>query len=232
MDLDAQRIFGISAAASTPKPPTFVSLPPMNSTWDSLRTLVTSAVKSGILGYPFLMSGAVGGDYHFTRNTTKMMTFYSLDSPPLPSKELYIRWMQIAIFLPSMSFVHLPLDYQDPYVTDVMKDLMNTRQKTVIPVLKKFLKESLNNGLPLIRPMWMLDPYDYNCININDEFTIGDELLVAPIMEEGSEIYLPAGVWQDGIDGTIRKGNIWLHQYKVPKEKIAYFVKMPNNTRF
>lgn len=45
-------------------------------------------------------------------------------------------------------------------------------------------------------------------------------------------VYLPQGVWKDGIDGSLRKGSRWIHNYRVPKEKIAYFVKMPDNTRF
>lgn len=45
-------------------------------------------------------------------------------------------------------------------------------------------------------------------------------------------MYLPQGVWKDGIDGSLRKGSRWMHSYRVPKDKIAYFRKMPDNTRF
>lgn len=45
-------------------------------------------------------------------------------------------------------------------------------------------------------------------------------------------VYLPQGVWKDGIDGSLRKGSRWIHNYKVPKDKIAFFIKMPDNTRF
>lgn len=45
-------------------------------------------------------------------------------------------------------------------------------------------------------------------------------------------VYLPQGVWKDGIDGSLRKGSRWMHNYRVPKDKIAYFRKMPDNTRF
>lgn len=45
-------------------------------------------------------------------------------------------------------------------------------------------------------------------------------------------VYLPQGVWKDGIDGSLRKGSRWMHGYRVPKDKIAYFRKMPDNTRF
>lgn len=45
-------------------------------------------------------------------------------------------------------------------------------------------------------------------------------------------VYLPQGVWKDGVDGSMRKGSRWIHNYRVPEEKIAYFVKMPDDTRF
>lgn len=45
-------------------------------------------------------------------------------------------------------------------------------------------------------------------------------------------VYLPHGVWKDGVDGSLRKGSRWIHNYRVPLEKVAYFVKMPDNTRF
>lgn len=45
-------------------------------------------------------------------------------------------------------------------------------------------------------------------------------------------VYLPQGVWKDGVDGSLRKGSRWIHNYRVPADKIAYFVKMPDNTRF
>lgn len=45
-------------------------------------------------------------------------------------------------------------------------------------------------------------------------------------------VYLPQGVWKDGVDGSLRKGSRWIHNYRVPENKIAYFVKMPDNTRF
>lgn len=45
-------------------------------------------------------------------------------------------------------------------------------------------------------------------------------------------VYLPRGVWKDGVDGSMRKGSRWIHNYRVPEEKIAYFVKMPDDTKF
>lgn len=45
-------------------------------------------------------------------------------------------------------------------------------------------------------------------------------------------VYLPAGLWQDGIDGSLRKGNRWMHEYKVPLDRVAYFLRKPDDLRF
>lgn len=63
-------------------------------------------------------------------------------------------------------------------------------------MLKKYARVSLNLGLPIIRPLWMLDPNDSSCHTVADEFSIGEDIIVAPILYSRSrerEVYLPAG---------------------------------------
>ena len=43
----------------------------------------------------------------------------------------------------------------------------------------------MNEGLPLVRPLWMLDPSDAACMSVVDEFSVGEQIIVAPIMEKG-----------------------------------------------
>lgn len=46
------------------------------------------------------------------------------------------------------------------------------------------------------------------------------------------QVYLPAGVWKDGIDNSLRKGSRWIHDYKVEEHELAWFERMPDDTRF
>ncbi|KAJ8914957.1 hypothetical protein NQ315_002481 [Exocentrus adspersus] len=223
-------IFGISSAIERPKPPAFVVLPEFESSWEGLRRVIPTILIYGILGYPFLIPGAVGGDYE----PSGIMLDEGTEKA-LPDKELYIRWLQAAAFLPAVRYHHLPSTYGEQNISDMAKSLAIIRQNKVTPRLKKFARVSLNLGLPIIRPLWMLDPEDPQCHAVLDEFSIGDELIVAPILYSGSrqrEIYLPGGVWKDGIDGSLRKGNRWIHDYKVEGNEIAYFERMPDDTRF
>lgn len=93
-----------------------------------------------------------------------------------------------------MRFSHLPSEYKSDLMTEVSKELFGIRQKTVIPMLKKFLSESMNQGLPLVRPLWMLDTHDAACLSVYDEFSVGEELIVAPIVKKGQ---------------TVREGKFW-----------------------
>lgn len=87
-----------------------------------------------------------------------------------------------------MRFSHLPSEYKNDMMTEVVKELFAIRQKTVIPILKKYLSESMNEGLPLVRPLWMLDTQDAACLSVNDEFSVGEELIVAPILQKGQTV--------------------------------------------
>uniref|UniRef100_A0A182Q2S0 Glycoside hydrolase family 31 N-terminal domain-containing protein n=1 Tax=Anopheles farauti TaxID=69004 RepID=A0A182Q2S0_9DIPT len=228
-------IFGVSSAISVPRPPAFLSLPPVNSSWSGLQSIIPTMLSYGIIGFPFLMPGPVGGDFVLpTQQLKKMYSYYSFELPPLPDKELYVRWLQLATFLPVLRFTHLPSEYNDDAVTAIAKELAEIRQR-VLTLLERFSSIAMDEGLPIIRPLWMLDSTDVNCFSINDEFAIGDGMIVAPVLHRGEtvrEVYLPQGVWKDGIDESLRKGSRWIHNYHVPPNKVAYFIKMPDNTRF
>ncbi|XP_014207485.1 myogenesis-regulating glycosidase isoform X2 [Copidosoma floridanum] len=240
-------LVGVSGAISRPRAPVFVSLPAFPSSWKAIKTVIPTVLSYGVAGYPFVMPGAVGGDLGLLPDTTgsqRQQTGGDVDGDAvadgdvqlsLPDRELYVRWLQLATFLPVIRFTHLPSKYADESVLEIAKSLTTLRQKTVTPLLKKYANITLDTGLPIIRPLWMLDPADPACHLVVDEFSVGEELIVAPILHSGSrqrEVYLPAGVWKDGIDKSLRKGSRWIHNYRVAEDKVAYFVKMPDDMRF
>lgn len=132
-----------------------------------------------------------------------------------------------------MRFSHLPEEYKSDFITVIAKELTELRETVVIPTLKQNINSAMN-GKPLIRPLWMLDSTEA-CSQAENEFAVGDDLVVAPILYRGQtkrNIYLPGGIWKDGRDGTIRKGFRVLQNYHVPLDKVAYFIRMPPDTKF
>ncbi|XP_035447443.2 myogenesis-regulating glycosidase isoform X2 [Spodoptera frugiperda] len=236
-------IIGVSSAVSLPRPPIFVSLPPFESTWEALKLVIPTMLTYGVNGFPFIMPGAVGGDIYWpgseqflpsSKGMVDITNSTQENGIELPDKELYMRWLQMATFLPVMKFTHLPSKYNDERVLEVAKNLTALRQRMVTPLLLKYKREALEAGLPLLRPLWLLGAGDAPRA-LKDEFAIGSDIVVAPVLEQGQttrDVYLPTGLWQDGIDGSLRKGNRWMHEYRVPIDKVAYFVRKPDDMRF
>lgn len=54
----------------------------------------------------------------------------------------------------------------------------------VTPLLQKYKREALEEGLPLIRPLWLVTGGDA-ALFVQDEFAIGDDIVVAPVLYPG-----------------------------------------------
>jgi len=211
-------VIGVNSASAMPRLPTFTAVPWLPASWDGLARLLPLVLTLSVSGYSFLIPPPVGG---FTNSSH-------------PERELYVRWLQVSTFLPVMQFSTLPSFY-DAEVESMASDLTHLRQSIVLPLLQRLGGDSVLNGLPIIRPLWMLDPFDGQAVDLADEFCVGDELLVAPVLEQhrrDRDVYLPKGVWKDGIDGSLRKGGRWIHHHKAQINQIAYFVRMPDGTRW
>lgn len=186
-------IIGVSSAISLPRPPIFVSLPPFESTWEALKLVIPTMLTYGINGFPFIMPGAVGGDIYWpgseqflpsSKSQVDAANATQENGIDLPDRELYMRWLQMATFLPVMKFTHLPSKYNDEKVLEMAKNLTLFRQKTVTPLLLKYKREALEEGLPLIRPLWLLTGGEAALL-VQDEFALGDEIVVAPVLNPG-----------------------------------------------
>ena len=66
------------------------------------------------------------------------------------------------------------------------------------PYLYTLFEEAARTGAPILRPLLFEYPDDPTTYTADDEFLLGDALLVAPITRPGIEhrhVYLPAGTW-------------------------------------
>ena len=71
-----------------------------------------------------------------------------------------------------------------------------------------------------------MDNSDEYTFVVDDQFLVGDSLMVAPILEENAiqrDIYLPVGKWLAD-DGAIFSGPTLLRNISVPIERIPYFL--------
>jgi hypothetical protein len=64
---------------------------------NGLPTLVTTLLQMNMNGYPLVLPDMIGGNGY--------------NEPP--SKELFIRWLQANVFMPSMQFSYVPWDFDN-----------------------------------------------------------------------------------------------------------------------
>jgi alpha-glucosidase (family GH31 glycosyl hydrolase) len=81
-------------------------------------------------------------------------------------------------------------------------------------------------GEPIIRPLWWINNSDIQTYTIDNQFLVGNDILVAPIVNENKyeqNIYIPNGSWQH-FNGTIYTGPGWFRNFQAPIDVINYFI--------
>jgi alpha-glucosidase len=165
------------------------------SLWHHLRYSIPQIATLGLSNFMFngVDIGGFGGDCN---------------------KQLLIRWAQGNMLIPFFRN-HSTLDTkaQEPYAYDeelmnIYRDVLNTRY-SLIPYLYNLAKDMNKKGELMLRPMLYNYPEDVNCIDINDQYMVGDSIMVAPIVTQDCYkriVYFPKGTWIDYFTGKTYKG--------------------------
>ncbi|HLH21590.1 MAG TPA: TIM-barrel domain-containing protein [Chloroflexota bacterium] len=117
--------------------------------------------------------------------------------------ELLTRWVELGIFQPFCrnhsawnARPQEPWAFGEPYETHIRR-LLQLRQR-LLPYLYSLFEECHRSGAPILRPLLFAYPDDETTYHADDEFLVGDALLVAPIARPGiahRAAYLPRGTW-------------------------------------
>jgi alpha-glucosidase len=117
--------------------------------------------------------------------------------------ELLARFTEFGVFQPFCrnhtikgSKQQEPWAFGEPYES-VCRKMIRLRQR-LLPYLYTLFEECHRTGTPIIRPLLFEYPYDETTYAMDDEFLVGNALLVAPITRPGIEhrhVYLPDGTW-------------------------------------
>ena len=120
--------------------PIFVRMFDKDSKWgydNGLKTMIPTALTMGVLGYPFILPDMIGGNAYGDWNFSATV---------LPERELFIRWVQLSAYLPSMQFSIAPWDY-DEEVTLISQRMVKTHEEVVTPLLLAAAEESIKKGI-------------------------------------------------------------------------------------
>ena len=157
------------------------------SHWSHLRYSIAQMCSLGLSGMAFIGSD-VGG--------------FGSDCTP----ELLCRWTQLGCFTPLFrNHAAKGTRHQEPwafdkYTLDICRKYIRLRYK-LLPYIYDCFHETENTGLPVFRPLVVEFQNDKNVYEINDQFMVGQWLMVAPIVDQGKvsrDVYLPKNCnWYD-----------------------------------
>jgi len=91
-------------------------------------------------------------------------------------------------------------------------------------------EESTRTGAPIVRPVWWsADRADEPALTVDDQFMLGDDVLVAPVVEHGAterDVYVPRGRWMDQLRTTVVEGGRWYRAYPAALDELPRFVRV------
>jgi alpha-glucosidase (family GH31 glycosyl hydrolase) len=125
--------------------------------------------------------------------------------------ELFVRWAQFGAFTPLMQ-AHGRFDQEGwtygREVLDIFRETVLLHER-LVPYILAAAATARRTGLPIIRPLALVDPEDERGWTISDAYMFGPSMWVAPVVEEGAErrrAYLPRGRWIDFWNGAAVEG--------------------------
>lgn len=199
----------------------------------SKNTRTYSMVRAGNLGgcgYPF----AFYSDRTDLREYVRMLCnsgfsglLWSPEVCSAQSGEELVRRMQVAVFslhtqLNAWASRLKPWDFQEE--APIVQNLLALHMR-LIPYLYNTLADFHFSGKPPVRAM-ALDFCEQSCASIDDQYMLGDALLVAPLFpgEASRRVYLPQGGWYTLDTHEFYQGGQW-YDLELPISRIPVFVR-------
>ncbi len=152
------------------------------SSYEGMAATLRGGLSVGVSGVPF-WSHDIGG-------------FYG----PI-GDEIYVRWAQFGL-LSSHSRLHgtsprSPWSFSER-ACRIVEETIRLRYR-LMPYILQSAAACAAEGLPMVRPLWLLCPEDPVTWQIQDEYFFGEDILVAPMFGGDGvsrRLYLPAGRWK------------------------------------
>ncbi|MGI6494507.1 MAG: glycoside hydrolase family 31 protein [Kiritimatiellia bacterium] len=157
---------------------------------NGLKAMLNLALHLALAGYDSILPDMVPG---------RVQTMDASD--PLPTDELMVRWTELSAFLPLLQFSYYPWNYAAP-VADAVLALARLHK-----ALQDYLARHAADvcGAPLLRPMGWGAAAGSERWAVADQYFLGDDLLVCPVLDPGLDarpVAIPGDGWLDAWTGT------------------------------
>ena len=179
--------------------------------WVALQGLIPGIIAQGLVGYSFTCPDMIGGGLNS-----------AFEDPTKFDPELVVRSAQVHALMPMMQFSVAPWRVLPREMADLCVAAAKLHDQFGRHILA-LAERSAQDGEPIVRPLeWQWPHQGYAAIR--DQFMLGDDLLVAPVVEKGArsrEVVFPPGRWR-GDDGSVVQGPV-KQTIQVPLARLPYY---------
>jgi len=181
--------------------------------WEDLQKLIPDQMSQSVMGYTYTCPDMIGGG-----------EYQSFLQASTIDQELVVRSAQVHALMPMMQFSVAPWRVLSKENEAICLDMAKLHQK-MGPVILDLAKHASKTGEPIVKPMALAFP-ESGFETIKDQFMLGDNILVAPVVEKGARsrtVVLPLGNWKSDEDKLIVGGKTI--EIAVPLQRLPYFIK-------
>lgn len=196
---------------------------------DGLPAVVSAMLSLGLSGWPY-----VGPDIAGFFNRAEHQDDAAPERRPArrrEEKELWMRWVQVGALSPTMrdmcGAMRDPITLWTDGETLSLFRAYARLHTALVPYLHRSAEVAHARGLPIVRPLFLNYPAETETHGLGDQYLLGDDLLVAPVLRPGERerrCYLPTGAWRDFWTGRVHHGPGWT-TVPAPVERIPLFVR-------
>lgn len=187
----------------------------VSRSWVGLQAQIPIMLNSALSGLGY-MSSDIGG--------------FAVDEKNPIDPELYVRWMQLGVFSPTLrTHAQLkPEPYNYPQYQHVLNDLVRMRYRW-LPYNYTLAYENATTGAPFVRPLnFAGDNPEERYADIEDEYLWGSEILVASVLTKGArsrKVLFPAGEWYDWDNPSLHYKGGTTATVKAPVDRLPLFAR-------
>jgi alpha-D-xyloside xylohydrolase len=189
----------------------------IDTTFRSLRNQFAAGLNMGLAGIPWW--------------TTDIGGFHGGNPDDPGYREVLARWFEYGAFCPVFRLHGFRHPHRSPMsdhgggkmlsgaanevwsygeeVYQICQKYMWVRER-LKPYITGLMREAHERGTPVMRTLFYEFPHDPRCWEVEDEYLLGHDLLVAPVMAAGvteRPVYLPAGTrWRNAWTGETLAG--------------------------
>ena len=147
------------------------------------------------------------------------------------NEELFIRWLQLSVFQPLFGVHSLNSQIEEnSFLTGehekYVKYTIELRYQ-LLPYIYTAFWRYIKEHIPILSPLSFFDQNDKNCLQAENDFIFGDQILVSPIVAEKQSIqetYLPKGNWYYYWSGERFEGGQSV-KVNAPLNRIPFFIR-------